>query len=337
MENSPFVSIIIPTYNRAHLLPITLESFLSQDYPHDCYEIILADNNSSDATRVVANQFVSNSVITVKYIFEPRQGVHYARNSAAMHAKGDILYFTDDDMVADPTLLTNLVKVFSYDPLIGCATGKILPKFEAQPPKWVERYLMNSYLSLTERNKPESLVISSVDMVFSCHQAILREVFFKAGGFNPENTAGVWIGDGETGLNIKIKSLGYLFAYTSRSIIYHIIPQDRLTLSYFIRRIGNQGYCDSYTNYRMHRQRCRILPEMIKRSTIGAVKLLLLTVGRVMFGIESWHFIPARIAYIYKRNIYDLKLYFNGEFRRVAEIDNWLTVDLCNLPHRSKS
>jgi len=332
MEHRPFVSIIIPTYNRSHLLPLTLESFLAQDYPHDRYEIILADNNSTDSTRDVVERYAGNSATSVIYIFEQRQGVHYARNSAAMQAKGDILYFTDDDMVAEPDLLTNLMKVFSYDPLIGCATGKILPRFEVPPPRWVERYLINGYLSLTERDKPEEFVVSRDDMVFSCHQAVLRDVFCLAGGFNPENRAGTWIGDGETGLNIKIKAMGYRFAYTSNSVIYHIIPKERMTLGYIVRRIGNQGFCDSYTEYRIHRQREKIIPAMIRYSTIGALKMFAMTLCKVVLGMESWHFVPARMAYLYKRNVYDLKLYFNDDFRRLAEIDDWLDNKSDNSP-----
>lgn len=324
MVNSVFLSIIIPTYNRAHLLPLTLDSFLAQDYPPDCYEIIVADNNSTDSTREVAARYVGNPGVPVKYIFEKRQGVHYARNSAAKQAKGDILYFTDDDMIAEFNLLANLVKVFLLDPMIGCATGKILPRFEIPPPLWVEQYLINGYLSLTERDKPEELIISREDMVFSCHQAVLRDVFFKSGGFNPENTAGVWIGDGETGLNIKIKKMGHLFAYTASSVIHHIIPKERMTLAYIVKRIGNQGFCDSFTAYRNHRRRDKILPELIKRSAVVAIKLIVTTLANVILGKESWHFLPARIAYLYNRNAYDLKLYFNDDFRKVAEVDDWL-------------
>ena len=62
-----------------------------------------------------------------------------------------------------------------------------------------------------------------------------------------------------TGLNIKIRSMGYRFAYTASSNIYHVIPKERMTLSYLVRRVGNQGYCDSYTEYRSHRDRRLIL------------------------------------------------------------------------------
>jgi glucosyl-dolichyl phosphate glucuronosyltransferase len=51
--SSPFVSVIVPTYNRADMLAITIESLFVQSYDKKKYEIIIADNNSSDHTRQV--------------------------------------------------------------------------------------------------------------------------------------------------------------------------------------------------------------------------------------------------------------------------------------------
>ena len=332
MKYLPIVSVIIPTYNRSAYIQKTIRSIINQNYPKDLYEIIVVDNNSSDETGIIIRKESEESPVEIHYVEESLQGVHYARNSAAKIARGEILYFTDDDMIADSNLLSSLVYSFSIDPLVGSATGKILPRFEVPPPRWVERCLINGYLSLTELNRPEQFIISTNgDMVYSCHQAVLRDVFFKAGGFNPENTAGVWIGDGETGLNLKIKALGYRFAYTATSIIYHIIPQERMTLSYLVRRIGNQGYCDSYTEYRSHRTKSKIVPTMLIRSTVGAIKLLTITAVMAMLGRESWHFIPARLAYLYRRLVYDLKLFSDDDFRKVVEIDDWLVNDFENI------
>lgn len=319
----PFVSIIIPTFNRARLLSLTIDSFLAQNYSAERYEIIISNNNSTDNTQEIIADYCARYPM-IASITEMRQGVHYARNSAAKIAKGDILYFTDDDMMADPSLIGEIVKVFDLDPLIGAATGKIIGKFDFPPPRWVTKYLINVNLSLTAQDKPEDLIVSRNDLVYSCHEAVKRGVFFQCGGFNPENTAGVWIGDGETGLGIKIKQAGYKFAYTSKSIIYHLIPPSRTTLGYLIKRIGNQGYCDSYTEYRTHRNRGKILYRLIKRNIIGLVKSLTLIAIKVLLGSESWRFLPAQIAYFYKRSRYDLKLYFDSNFRRLVEIDNWV-------------
>ncbi len=334
----PFVSVIIPTFNRGNYLSITLDSFLNQDYPKDYFEIIIANNNSTDHTSSIVEKYCAN-YSNIKMLFESRQGVHYARNSAAKQACGDILYFTDDDMVADPVLLRELVKVFDLFPEVGCATGLILPLFQKEPPAWVRRCLWNAYLSLTEKDKPEEFIVSKNDLVFSCHQAIRRELFFHAGGFNPENTAGTWSGDGETGLNIKIKNLGYKFAYTSKSIIYHMIPESRTTLKYLIKRIGNQGFCDSYTDYRKHRNRSKIIPSILKRNTIGFAKIYGFTLVQMAMGKRSWHFLLANFMYFHKRNIYDLKLYTNESFRQIAEIDDWINNEqsICKSTFNAKT
>jgi hypothetical protein len=48
------------------------------------------------------------------------------------------------------------------------------------------------------------------------------------------------------------------------------------------------------------------------------------TVSNVLRGQESWHFLLARMAYVYKRNLYDLRLLRDAEFRKVVEVDDWL-------------
>ena len=244
------ISVIIPTYNRASQLYCAVCSFASQDTPSGTYEFIICDNNSTDNTPEIVRQLQQQYPNQkISYIMEPRQGVHYARNTAAKHAMGDLLYFTDDDMIATPSLLSSLIKVFDIDSRIACVTGQVLPKWEADPPDWILKHCNNAFLSLISR--PEFLIVASYDVgCYSCHQAIRRDVFFQTGGFHPENTAGEWIGDGETGLNRVIISLGYSFAYTSLSTIYHCIPRSRTTQSYLNKRLYNQGFCDSYSEYR---------------------------------------------------------------------------------------
>ena len=113
-----FISVIIPTYNRSEMLGITIDSFIVQHYPKDQYEIIISNNNSTDNTAEVINEYLLNDLgVRIVYHFEKRQGVHYARNSAAKIAEGDILYFTDDDMIADSNLLEEIIKPFFIEVL----------------------------------------------------------------------------------------------------------------------------------------------------------------------------------------------------------------------------
>jgi glucosyl-dolichyl phosphate glucuronosyltransferase len=323
----PFVSVIIPTYNRYIHLKDCVNSFLKLMYPADRYEIIICDNNSTDATKDVADSVGKLSAVPIIYYLEKRQGLHFARNSAAKIAGGDILYFTDDDVIADPMMLDEIVKIFDIDPKIGCATGKILPSFATPPPKWVRRYLINSLLSLTETNKHEVLMVSQNDMVFGCHEAIKRTVFSRSGGFKPEITGKICLGDGETGLNSKIRDMGYYFAYTAKSIIYHKMTTERMTLNYIVNRFGNMAYCNSYTDYRLHRRKDLIVRRMFRRNTTGVIERFAKTIVKIILGRESWHFLPAYLLYFHNRNRYDLKLLRDEGFRRMVEIDDWLAID----------
>ena len=323
MENWSFISIIIPTYNRANLLPLTLDSFLAQNYPRDRYEIIVADNNSTDKTREVVARYFGNSAVPVKYIFEKRQGVHYARNSAAKQASGDILYFTDDDMVADQNLLSEIIKPFMMDGKVATATGRVLPKWEVQPPQWILDYCYNGLLSLN--NPMEDFIIAPYDCgVFSCHQAIKRDVLFEAGGFNPENTAGEWLGDGETGLNIQIADLGYKFAYNGKSVIYHIIPPARMTQAYLNKRLANQGNCDSYTEYKKCRHsKARLIRGLIShgrnyydQAIKGALKFIIKA--------PTWRLNWAKSFYYLNRIKYDYRLMNDEKWRQLVLRYDWI-------------
>jgi glycosyltransferase involved in cell wall biosynthesis len=296
---------------------------LKINYPADLLEMIIADNNSTDSTKNIVNDIKEQSKFPIIYYLEEQQGVHYARNSAAKIAKGEFLYYTDDDMVADEDLLCELLKVISMDSQIGTATGRVLPKWETTPPEWVKKYMCNAKLSLN--NPKEELIISKSDCkVFSCHQIIRKEAFFKAGGYNPENTKGLWVGDGETGLNIKLQKLGYKFAYTGKSKIWHFIPEKRMTMSYLLKRIQNQANSDSFTEYRLNKSSIfQLFREILGRILILPHRIFLL-IKEILFMRDSWRIKLAAIFYHKGRISYAVKFIYSKDLRSLALKDDWL-------------
>jgi len=305
------------------MLGTTIESLINQNYDKKKYEIIIADNNSSDNTRDVIEQWQKKSIVSIYHIFEPRQGVHYARNAASKHAKGEILYYTDDDMIADVNLLREIVKPFDFDPKVAAVTGRVLPKWANRPPQWILEFCSNFLLSLHDR--PEFLVISPYDCgVISCHQALRRDAFLKSGGFNPENTAGEWIGDGETGLNIKLAKLGCWFAYIGASITHHVIPPERMTQEYLNKRLANQGNCDSYTAYRRN---AYSKFDLIKRIFLHVKSMFsqgLKVLIKRPLNRRSWHLNRAYIDYYRSRVIYDARLLTDENWRKMVMKYDWL-------------
>ncbi|MGK2961678.1 MAG: glycosyltransferase [Gemmatimonadaceae bacterium] len=319
----PFVSVIIPTYNRSSLLRQTVETFVAQTYPADSWELILVDNNSTDNTWSVI-QAMAVGEGRIRPLRELRKGAHYARNSGAMVARGSILYFTDDDMLADPELLENITGVFDADDRIASVTGKVLPRWDTEPPAWVLKHLRNALLSLNDLG--EATMISDDDPgVFSCHQAVRRDAFIEAGGFNPDTNAGLFTGDNETGLNIKLRKRGYRFAYVGTAVTRHMIPESRMTQRYLNRRMADQGFCDSYTDYRSIRPgKGRLARRIVAHSTLIAVSALKAGARRAV-GDTRWRLDLARIWYHRNRAVYDARLFSDEHWRKFALRDNWLT------------
>ena len=320
---APFVSIIIPTYNRAKTLEKTIESLLLQTYPSQRYEIVVVDNNSKDSTRKVVEKFMDNTLVEVSYILERRQGVHYARNVALKRARGEILYYTDDDMIARCGPSHAGCEAICAGRKSGYRDGKGAASLGNTASRLGLAVLQQWVASL--HHGPEDLIISGNDCgVYSCHQALRRDAFIAAGGYNPENTAGEWIGDGETGMNIKLKDLGYRFAYIGTAITHHVIPAERMTQAYLNRRLGNQGNCDSYTDYRRYRFNrinliCVTLNEFARSILHMGMFLVKLSVGK-----KSWRMELAYAQYFRKRMVYDFRLLIDKSWRNLVLKDNWL-------------
>ncbi|MFN3504774.1 MAG: glycosyltransferase family 2 protein [Caldimicrobium sp.] len=86
----PLVSVIIPTYNRAYILPVAIESVLNQTYPN--IELLLVDDGSKDNTPYLASKY------KLKYIRLPKNfGPSFARNRGIEHSKGTYIAFLDSD------------------------------------------------------------------------------------------------------------------------------------------------------------------------------------------------------------------------------------------------
>ncbi len=127
-ELTPFISIIIPTYNRPEQLAICLESLTKLDYPHECFEVIVVDDGSKISLESVVNPFSNQLDITL--LRQINNGAASARNTGAKQAKGQFLAFTDDDCMPATDWLKTLAANFLQTPdcLIGGRTINILSK-----------------------------------------------------------------------------------------------------------------------------------------------------------------------------------------------------------------
>jgi len=106
------VSVIVPTYNRAHLIGRTLDSILKQAYTN--LELIIVDDGSTDATESVVAAFSAASHFPVRYHKKNNGGCSSARNLGVSLATGGALAFLDSDDEWHPDAIGNLVRVLEH-------------------------------------------------------------------------------------------------------------------------------------------------------------------------------------------------------------------------------
>lgn len=99
------------------------------------WEFLLIDNNSSDSTAEVAKSFADQ--LPLRYLFEAEQGLSAARNRAVREFQGELLIFTDDDVVLDEGWLAAWAWASEDFPEADYFGGRILPLWEDNRPRWL--------------------------------------------------------------------------------------------------------------------------------------------------------------------------------------------------------
>ncbi len=133
-------TVLIATYNRASLLDETLASLAGMRVsPALGWDVIVIDNNSSDATREVVERHIPAFPVRLRYLFEPRQGRSSALNAGIAAAEGTVLAFTDDDVRVVDGWLDAACRALGGATAFGYAGGPVRPIWGSEPPDWFDR------------------------------------------------------------------------------------------------------------------------------------------------------------------------------------------------------
>ena len=121
------ISVVLSTYNRCDILPNALRALALQETPGIEYEVIIVDNNSTDRTRQIAEEFIAGDR-RFRYLFESRQGLSYARNAGIRAARADAFSFTDDDVEVSTNWIYHLYRALARYPEAEFIGGRVLPR-----------------------------------------------------------------------------------------------------------------------------------------------------------------------------------------------------------------
>lgn len=146
----PEVTIVIPVYNRAHLIERTLESIYDQSYRP--IRLIVVDNNSSDSTSDVVTNWASlheTSDFSVSLLHEYRQGAAIARNTGLKACETEWIFFFDSDDRMLPGLVSSVMDESRKDPSLDIVfwnTAFVLPDGKVRPRRFSTRKVMHRHL-----------------------------------------------------------------------------------------------------------------------------------------------------------------------------------------------
>jgi glucosyl-dolichyl phosphate glucuronosyltransferase len=254
------ITLIVCTYNRCESLAATLDSIARSALPDSIeWEVLVVDNNSGDQTREIAEGFCRRYPTRFRYLFEAHPGKSYALNSGIRAARGDILAFTDDDVIVDPNWLRNLTARLHSIEWSGAA-GRVLRSWTCPPPRWLSlerRYEKMGWALVSFDIGQEAGELSPAYPPVGANMAFRKDVFTRHGVFRTDlgpqgddvdrpsgqNAAlaaeanirrrhiGIWE---DTEFGQRLMNRGERLRYEPSAVVYHPVPERRLTKEYFL-------------------------------------------------------------------------------------------------------
>lgn len=224
------ISAIIVTRNREHYLRKSLDSLINQELGREDYEIIVVDNGSRDATAAIVREG-QRVFPNLRYEYVAEEGSSRARNAGVAAASAPIVAFLDDDAIAPPAWLQELLAVFgAHEPPPACVGGKILPLWESAVPDWFpKRYLPS--LSMLDMGD-ETICLGPERYIVGANMALLKDEVLRVGGFNDD----ISLYADEIYIQDKLRAMGEKVYYAPHAWVYHHVPAGRLTVEYLCNR-----------------------------------------------------------------------------------------------------
>jgi glycosyltransferase involved in cell wall biosynthesis len=202
------------------------------------WELLVIDNNSTDETKHVSERY--RNKLPILYIFEPNQGLSYARNRAITECHTNLLLFTDDDVTLESYWLYEFIKAAREFPEADYFGGRIIPYWPNSHPHWLKdenMALLSGLFVKYDLGENNRMYKPDDPEPYGASFAIRRRLFNNIDYFRPElGVKGNIPGRGEEAeYFIRAKENGFKGAYVGTAVCYHWIDPLRLTLKYMYR------------------------------------------------------------------------------------------------------
>lgn len=233
------ISVVIASYNRAGrlracLMQLARQSFVAGD------EVVVADNGSTDETAGMLLEVAAGFPVPLRIVTETRPGKSHAINSALGLCSGDILAFTDDDVVVADDWIAAIRRTMA-DGTVGLTGGRVRPIFEGRVPAWLALRNGASFGRLASplalMDYGDAPLLLGPRTLLGANLAVRREAFEAVGGYPTDlgKLRGTLLSGEDHELCERIQAAGFTATYEPSIAVQHFVPRDRLRLAYFVR------------------------------------------------------------------------------------------------------
>jgi glycosyltransferase involved in cell wall biosynthesis len=239
------VSVLISTYRRSALLAQTLGALCSLEVGGTTWEVLVADNAGDDRVRGVALEFSQR--IPLRFFVETTRGKNHALNTLLQEARGELLVFTDDDIIPDAHWLIELVQGARRWPRYAVFGGRIQPRWpDGRQPSFDHPFWRHAYV-IADWGDTEGPYRAW--KVFGPNMAIRAAVFRDGWSFSPgigPDGTGTYIPGSETDLTLRLEKAGHGAVYLPRALVFHQIRPEQLEVKWLYRRAFRKGRSDAH-------------------------------------------------------------------------------------------
>jgi O-antigen biosynthesis protein len=272
LATAPFISVIVPTRNRADRVQAWLGCLCRQEYPR--FEVVVVDNAPANDDVRASVEAAQGRGLALRYVREPRSGTSWADNTGIAASAGEIITFCADDGEPDRHWLAGLAGGFARGDDVGCVTGLVLPaRLDTPAQELYEQFggfrKGRGFSPATfSRHGPQSPLYPVPPFGTGACVAFRREALACIGGFDVALGPGTPARAAADLLAMTMVLLaGYRIAYEPAALMRHDHRRDLDGL-----RRQMEGYGVGLTAYyaALLRHRPRVLPELLRLAPAAA-------------------------------------------------------------------
>jgi glucosyl-dolichyl phosphate glucuronosyltransferase len=237
------LDVVLPTYNRAALLAIALDSLIAAHRPeHLAIRVFVVDNNSKDNTRDVVRAYQAKQALAIEYVFQPVQGRSAALNAGIQAGVGQLVAMLDDDEHVAVDWFNVLARKFDNSDL-DFVGGPYLPQWETPKPEWIGREFGGVVGWVESGDEKQQYGPGFNGMLMGGNAVIKRSALEMVGPYNTSlgRTDKGLLSCEDEDMFHRLLTNGFRGMYIPDLVIYHYVPRERTTRQYHRRWCWGRG------------------------------------------------------------------------------------------------